>query len=86
LALAAQRPPLHGSRFDSAELEANGFCVEDSGIGIAESERDKVFRAFVRGKEARGEGLDLSLVKRICEHEGWRIAFEALPQGGSRFR
>ncbi|MDR1164185.1 MAG: HAMP domain-containing histidine kinase [Candidatus Accumulibacter sp.] len=69
-------------------LDADGFCVEDSGSGIAESERDKVFQAFVRGSEARGEGLGLglSLVKRICEHEGWRIALEVPPEGGSRFR
>jgi len=69
-------------------LEENGFRVEDSGSGIPEPEKEQVFLAFTRGSAARGEGLGLglSLVKRICAHQGWQIALEDLPEGGSCFR
>ncbi|MDR3322918.1 MAG: HAMP domain-containing histidine kinase [Zoogloeaceae bacterium] len=69
-------------------LEENGFRVEDSGSGIPEPEKEQVFLAFIRGSAARGEGLGLglSLVKRICAHQGWQITLEDLPEGGSCFR
>jgi signal transduction histidine kinase len=69
-------------------LERGGFRVEDSGIGIPEAEREKVFEAFARGATAPGEGLGLglSLVRRVCAHQGWHITLDALPEGGSRFR
>lgn len=56
-------------------LTAEGFSVEDSGAGIPEPLRQAVFQPFVRGEQARGEGLGLglSLVQRICAHEGWQI-------------
>ncbi|MDR1063227.1 MAG: HAMP domain-containing histidine kinase [Azoarcus sp.] len=68
-------------------LEDGGFRVEDSGVGILAEEREQVFQPFVRGARARGEGLGLglSLVKRICAHQGWRVALDVLPEGGSRF-
>lgn len=69
-------------------LEDGGFRVEDSGSGIPAGEHARVFQPFVRGERARGEGLGLglSLVKRICIHQGWDIAIESPPEGGSRFR
>ncbi|MDR2187082.1 MAG: HAMP domain-containing histidine kinase [Azonexus sp.] len=64
-----------------------GFCVEDSGSGIAEDDADKLFQPFFRGRNARGEGLGLglSLVWRICEQQGWRITAGNIDGGGSRF-
>lgn len=50
--------------------------IVDRGIGIPESERDKVFERFFRGETARriapaGSGLGLPLAKSIIEmHEG----------------
>ncbi|GHU46592.1 two-component sensor histidine kinase [Betaproteobacteria bacterium] len=69
-------------------LETDGFRVEDSGIGIPEQEKERVFQTFTRGAEARGEGLGLglSLVKRICKNQGWDITLDTLPEGGSSFR
>jgi len=56
-------------------LYRGGFRVEDTGPGIAPEQYAHVFRPFQRGSHARGEGLGLglSLVKRICEHQGWGI-------------
>lgn len=69
-------------------LENKGFRVEDSGVGINEAEMATLFEPFVRGPRARGEGLGLglSLVKRICAHQGWEIEVTKLETGGSCFR
>ncbi|MDR0775198.1 MAG: HAMP domain-containing histidine kinase [Azonexus sp.] len=66
---------------------AGGFRVEDTGLGIAVDEMDDMFRPFVRGQRARGEGLGLglSLVRRICEQQGWTITAGNLDNGGSCF-
>lgn len=50
------------------------LCIEDQGIGIANSEKDKVFNRFYRAELSRtspGNGLGLSLVSAIIElHRG----------------
>jgi signal transduction histidine kinase len=68
-------------------LEDGAFRVEDSGVGIPEDQHEQMFQPFVRGPLARGEGLGLglSLVKRICAHQGWRIRVSSLAAGGSCF-
>jgi signal transduction histidine kinase len=64
-----------------------GFRVEDSGAHIEAGQRESIFQPFVRGSGARGEGLGLglSLVKRICHHQGWKISLHSLPVGGNCF-
>lgn len=65
-------------------LEDGGLRVEDSGIGIPEPQHQQIFEPFVRGTQGRGEGLGLglSLVKRICAHQGWTICLHnARPRG-----
>ncbi|MFC3606613.1 sensor histidine kinase [Stutzerimonas tarimensis] len=68
-------------------LTAVGFVVEDSGAGIPESFREAVFEPFVRGERERGDGLGLglSLVQRICAHEGWDIRLLPVAPHGCRF-
>ena len=68
-------------------LEDGAFRVEDSGVGIPEDQHEQMFQPFVRGPLARGEGLGLglSLVTRICAHQGWRIRVSSLAAGGSCF-
>ncbi|UCJ18776.1 HAMP domain-containing histidine kinase [Pseudomonas sp. MM211] len=74
--------------FVTLTLHANGFRVEDSGVGIPEQHHEQIFDPFVRGEQARGEGLGLglSLVKRICAHQGWQISLHSLPIAGSCFQ
>jgi signal transduction histidine kinase len=68
-------------------LEDDGFRVEDTGMGIAPGEEARIFEPFTRGERARGEGLGLglSLVKRICEQQGWGIRVQEMPPQGSCF-
>ena len=71
----------------SLVLTSNGFRVEDSGAAIDASQRESIFQPFVRGTGARGEGLGLglSLVRRICIHQGWSVQLYSLPAGGNCF-
>ncbi|MFO7705863.1 MAG: sensor histidine kinase, partial [Halopseudomonas sp.] len=68
-------------------LSAGGFRVEDSGPGVPSDQQTNIFEPFVRGSEARGEGLGLglSLVKRICAHQGWQVRMHSLSPAGSCF-
>jgi signal transduction histidine kinase len=49
--------------------------VEDTGPGIAEAERGRVFDRFYRGEAASegGTGLGLAIVKRIAERHGGQV-------------
>ena len=65
--------------------------VEDSGPGIPETDRQRVFEPFVRLESSRNEatggtGLGLTLVKAIVEGHGGAVVLENRPEGGLRAR
>lgn len=68
-------------------LERGAFRIEDSGAGIPIEQHEQIFQPFVRGAQARGEGLGLglSLVKRICAKQGWQVSLQSEP-GHTLFR
>jgi two-component system sensor histidine kinase/response regulator len=82
-----------GGRVTVTLEEENGWAVgivEDTGIGIAPEDQDKIFEEFYRAPqakemEARGTGLGLPLVKRIVEGHGGTIEVESALGEGSRF-
>jgi signal transduction histidine kinase len=61
--------------------------VEDTGVGIPEALRQKVFDRHVRADlgHAGGAGLGLAIVSRVAQHLGWRVALEPAFQPGCRF-
>lgn len=66
------------------------LAVEDTGIGIAESDLPRVFDRFYRGAEARamrgeGVGLGLAIVKYVVEGHGGMIAASPRHGGGTSF-
>ncbi len=74
------------------ELVAPGYrvVVEDSGVGIARDELDKIFRSFyqVDGSSTReygGAGLGLAIVKSFVEGHGGQVNVESTVGLGSRF-
>ncbi|MCA8944640.1 MAG: PAS domain S-box protein, partial [Planctomycetes bacterium] len=64
------------------------YVVEDNGIGTAENHQSAIFQIFHRlspKDQVGGEGLGLSVVKRIVERNEGDIRVESSPQEGSRF-
>lgn len=66
------------------------LSVKDSGVGIPEDQRDRVFSKFFRGAnvvrmDTEGSGLGLFISKNIIESHGGRIWFESKENEGSIF-
>ena len=75
-----------------AVCEGRELCFEvaDTGIGIPEAARDRVFGVFERFHEGRsdasGTGLGLALTKRLVEEMSGSIDFESVEGKGTTFR
>ncbi len=68
-------------------VTASAVMVDDGGRGIASEDIDTAFvrQARLAPDTTPGEGLGLSIVRRICERRGWQVQAEPLPNGGMRF-
>jgi signal transduction histidine kinase/DNA-binding response OmpR family regulator len=67
------------------------FEVEDTGIGIAESDIGRLFSEFRQldssaAKKHPGTGLGLALTKRLVEAQGGTVGVRSTPGQGSTFR
>jgi PAS domain S-box-containing protein len=69
------------------EKEQVVYCVEDNGIGIDEKDKQVIFEIFRRlDPEARsGEGLGLTIVRKILDRHSGRVWVESEPGKGSKF-
>ena len=78
--------------FDFAEDEENYFIyVRDTGLGIDEEEKEKVFDLFYRVDESRnkktgGYGIGLNLVKNIVEKLGGQVLISDNLNGNNEIR
>jgi CheY-like chemotaxis protein len=66
------------------------FAVEDTGIGIAAADQQRLFGAFEQGdsptiRERGGAGLGLAISQHLVEMMGGRIEVRSNPGTGSRF-
>jgi signal transduction histidine kinase len=70
-----------------AASDALELRVSDSGPGVAEAERERVFNRFVQLDPARqgGAGLGLPIARMIARGLGGELAVEASPLGGAAF-
>lgn len=70
------------------QLAAGRLVVEDTGTGIPQKVRERLFERFVHGDDRpahEGTGLGLSIVKRVADHIGWDVRLEIPEGGGTRF-
>ncbi len=82
-----------GSRVGIGVRHGDGvaeIAVTDQGVGIPESERERVFERFFRVDGARsrstgGTGLGLSIVKHVVQNHGGDVRVWSHPGSGSTF-
>jgi PAS domain S-box-containing protein len=63
------------------------YCVSDNGIGIAETEVDKIFDVFYRinPENQSGEGMGLSLIKKTIDRVDGKISVGSELNKGTKF-
>jgi len=64
------------------------ISIEDQGVGVAQSERDRIFERFARGTSSRnstGSGLGLAIVQEHARALHGRAWVETSSSGGARF-
>jgi two-component system, NtrC family, nitrogen regulation sensor histidine kinase NtrY len=60
------------------------ITVQDSGLGISEDLKDKLFTPLFTTK-AKGQGFGLAVVKRLTEALGGTVTFESEKGKGTKF-
>ncbi len=60
------------------------LVVIDSGPGVPEADRERIFEPYVSTKET-GMGLGLTLARTVIEHHGGRVTVAGNPGAGARF-
>ncbi len=80
-------------RLDVSPADPSGrvplqFDVEDTGIGVAPEDQDRIFEPFVRAgrpESQDGTGLGLAIVRKYVDLMGGTIRLQSVPGMGSRF-
>ncbi len=61
------------------------FRISDTGSGIPEEIRDRIFEPFVTAGKTKGTGLGLAITKKVVEQHGGEIAFQSERGRGTTF-
>ena len=74
----------------TTKLEENKLIIEDTGVGIAKEDAEKIFNPFFcldesRNREKSGFGLGLSIARNLAERNGYRLFLDSSYDGGCRF-
>jgi signal transduction histidine kinase/PAS domain-containing protein len=66
------------------EIDVVVITVQDTGVGISEDAKDKLFTPLFTTK-AKGQGFGLAVVKRLTEALGGTVTFESQEGKGTKF-
>ena len=74
----------------TSNSESVSVVVKDQGIGIPESDLERIFERFyrvdpARSRETGGTGLGLSIVKHVASIHGGEVSVWSKPGEGSSF-
>ncbi|NPE27321.1 PAS domain S-box protein [Methanococcoides sp. SA1] len=61
------------------------YIVTDNGIGIEERHLEKIWNVFFQVQQTSGDGLGLSMVKRIVDKHKGNVHVDSVPEQGSSF-
>jgi len=61
------------------------ILIRDTGVGIKEEDKDKVFNKFYTKDSAHGTGIGVSLSKIVIENLGGKIHFDSKEKEGTEF-
>jgi signal transduction histidine kinase len=66
-------------------VRADAVTVADTGVGMSGEELGRAFDPFFRGGDQRkeGQGIGLSIVRRLSERYGWPVRLESAPGRGT---
>ena len=85
---AAQAMPEGGTLTIDARLDGDRvvLTVADTGVGMTDEVRARLFRPFFTHGKAEGTGLGLAVVRRIVEAHGGEVDVESAPGKGTTVR
>jgi signal transduction histidine kinase len=66
-------------------VRRGSIAVVDTGVGMSADELTKVFEPFFRAGDRRkdGQGIGLSIVRRLSERYGWPVSLDSEPGRGT---
>ena len=66
-------------------IRRNSVVISDTGIGMSADELARVFEPFFRAgnRQKEGQGIGLSIVRRLSERYGWPVQLESEPGRGT---
>lgn len=69
-------------------LGRDGVAVRDTGVGMTQADRERIFEPFFRGHAAQsqptdGHGLGLAIVRRLVDQFGWSLDVVSAPGVGT---
>lgn len=80
---------LHHSHSNNIDihLTEKKLSVCDHGAALNEEFQKVIFNAYQKADpSSEGLGLGLSIVQRICDHQGWQVKYQHTAQQGSCFK
>ena len=69
-------------------IESNRVLVKDTGVGMSESDLERMFEPFYRGHDRSNEGygLGMAIVRRLCDRFGWVLEADSELGVGTEIR